>query len=294
MSGTNSQSANALLSPLPSSAPDRRFSSQSNSNSNLNDENEWSDIPDIDSLKDEQKIIEKTLNSLLNFKVHAKTRGRPPNVPKVTQKIPDTVRDDFKSLSNINELHPGILMDYLTKVSSLNKKLLQNFELLTDKYIALNDKLSNSSTQLLVPNTLESPLHPQLPVLTSVGSKFEQNISNFNEDLFSKVDSLEQSSNACIVICSGENINDIASTDAPNMKNKLYTALKTVSPEITESDVDHVSVFGKHRKQLKVTCSNISVKNKLLRDIRTKKPTNFFISEGLCHDIFEGYKLGYE
>ena len=252
MTESDTQSADTLLSPRPPSTPHRRLSNQSNSNLYLNDENEWSDVPDIETFKNEQRIIENTLNTLLNFKVPAKHPGRPPKIPKDIQKIPDTVREDFKSLSNINELHPGILLDYLTKVNSLNKKLLLGFEILSKKYTSLNDKISHSSTPA---DTPVSHLNPQQSD-ESVERKAERNTSNFNEDLFNKIDNLEQNSNANIIICSGETIHEITSRNDTSIKKDLLTTLKTFSPEIIESNVVSVNIFGKHRKQLKVTCSN--------------------------------------
>ena len=115
---------------------------QNGSNENLHEDVFWEDI-DVDSLKDEQSKIESTLNFLLNYNCTKKKVGRPSksessNKPdKQTLQIPDTVSDELKSFTDINVLHPGVLLDYLKKINNFNKKILSTLDSIFGKMAAL-------------------------------------------------------------------------------------------------------------------------------------------------------------
>ena len=98
---------------------------------------------------------------MINYKPTKRGPGRPKGSEKSVSAIPKTVPDNItetaKSFTNINDLHPGILLEYLTKVNSLNKKLLNHCDNLTKKYDQLNEKLNNivKTTQIKIsPTTL--------------------------------------------------------------------------------------------------------------------------------------------
>ena len=116
---------------------------------------------EFDDLIDEQNSIDKILNFLIHYKENKKGPGRPSSKSKEKskeenlQKVPDNVSESFRSIKSINDIHGGILLDYLMKVNSLNKKLLSHCNNLTKKYGELNDKLKNIS---------ETPIQKELIV----------------------------------------------------------------------------------------------------------------------------------
>ena len=98
----------------------------------------------FESLKEDQIVIDKTLNFLVNFNPTKRGRGRPPNkkinkdlstfdasASSNVNDIPDTVSENLKTITIKNDLYAGILLDNLKKVHCLNKKLFAGFERLT-------------------------------------------------------------------------------------------------------------------------------------------------------------------
>ena len=75
-------------------------------------------------LKSEQKKIDTNINFLLNYNPKKKKAGRPPKTDSTNTNVqfPASVSDKFKSIVDINDLHPGVLLDYLIKVNNFNKK----------------------------------------------------------------------------------------------------------------------------------------------------------------------------
>ena len=158
MSTPNSQS-NITLNALMNTP--ERPGSQSDFSFHLDDD-AWMDL-DGEKLKSDQDNIDKVLKFLLNHKPIKKQRGRPPSKKNSdnsskdsadgkdiadTLKIPDSVNESLKSVVNIGELHAGVLLDYLKKVNSLNKKLISHCDNLTKKYNRLNERLNIFTIEL--------------------------------------------------------------------------------------------------------------------------------------------------
>ena len=290
MKGSINQSDNSI--PSPSTSLLKQLTPNKLDLSLQDNEKDWIDISDFDVLKTEQSVIDSTLKTLLNYKVNIKKAGRPlksntnlsePQTPNPV--IPDTVRTDLKSLVNISELHPGILLDYLIKVNTLNKKLLSNCELLSKKCNELNDKIKDSTNNVIHPVTPVPPRSAEHSTSPLPRQPNEPVASTITDDLFSKVDNLEQKANSNVILCSGPSITNIATgTDANDLskiKTDLVNKLQDIVPDTSETDFLNVSFFGKERKQLKITCNNISIRSKLLKEIKRKKPENIFLSEFL-------------
>ena len=90
-------------------------------------------------MNDEQANIDKSLNFLINYKPDKKVRTRGKSI-KGQLEIPSIVSQDLIDITDINDLHAGVLLDYLKKVNIFNKKLLANINLLSSKYDQLLDK----------------------------------------------------------------------------------------------------------------------------------------------------------
>ena len=59
--------------------------------------------------------------------------------------------------------------------------------------------------------------------------------------------------------------------------------LKENVPEITESDVKRVTLFGKNKQHIKVTCNDSDTKRKLIIAAKRKKSKTIFFSEFLTN-----------
>ena len=113
---SQSQSISQKISNLISSPVIRG----SQSDASFNDAETVNDL-DFTNLRGDQETIDSTLKFLLNYNVHKKKRGRPAfntneekNVPdRLT--VPDSVNDSLKTITNVSQLHAGVLIDYLIK-----------------------------------------------------------------------------------------------------------------------------------------------------------------------------------
>ena len=255
------------------------------SNIKLNDE--FADCDEVSALKEEQENVDKILNFLLSYKCTKKNRGRPPNNPPSSQnslKVPDAVPDDLKTLTNINDIHAGVLLDYLKKVNSLNKKLLLNYEILNNKYDSLAASVQIKNQSPVNTNHLASPINVPAQIKQSSESKLIPKLNpNEREEFELKVDALEQKSNSNILICSGKVISDVIShnNDSIDIKNEIFSKVKAITTNIKEADIGNIHVFGKDKKVVKIICSSLNVKRTILNEFRNKKPQDIFIAEYL-------------
>ena len=255
---------------------------------NLSEENFTQEI-DVECLKDEYLNIDRTLNFLLRYNTKRKKPGRPKNNEANTPvKVPDTVSEELKSLTDIKDLHPGVLLDYLKKINSFNKKLLNSLDSLNDKYNILVQRKETCSRK----NLLLEPATPT-PLPEAATPNFTpQRLSHIDtskavsdkshEDLTLKVDNLEQKVNSTVILCSGLNIEKILNEgNADNLKTDVLNELSRVNSILRVDDVTSIVPFGKHKKHVKVICATLQVKNGLLKEIRKKKLNNIFLSEYL-------------
>ena len=298
MSFSQSQPCSHTLTPNTGYIPDSRLSQ---SDCSFNDD-QFIDEIDCTDYKEEQNKIEKTLNFLLNFNAtNKRTRGRPPKNPQTTKtsplKVPESVNDELKSFTNINDLHPGVLLDYLKKVNNLNKKILKSYDILNNKYNELSAKVneitinqntpavstprpiisSDQSIPVILPpaSVTECPSH-------TITNNFESNTNN-NIEIHLKIDAIEQKNNSNILLCAGDIANDIINLNESNsnLKSNFIEKVKKIIPAVTATDVERVYTFGKNKKTLKVIWSSTVTRNNFLSEIKKLKPTNIYFSEFL-------------
>ena len=241
---------------------------------------------DYSELKKEQEIIDKGLNFLLNFK-HKKPFGRPPkNVSNSAEtnslKVPDFVSPTLKSITNLNDLHPGVLLDYLIKINSFNKKILHHCNDLHTKVQTLNDKFdSTANIENVTPPIVYVSPEPHSP--TQSNEAIAATIAK-NEQLELKLDALEQKSLSNILTCSGDIVNDIHSSSTGDNRDLMLTftdKLKLHLPVIENGDITNVTSLGRDKKVLKICCANYQVKIRILKKIRDLKLPNIYFSEYL-------------
>ena len=101
---------------------------------------------DLDEyFRSEQSKINAGLNFLLNFDPTKRKQGRPPkDIEGKVKQIPESINPNLRAFTNINELHPGVLIDHLVRVNSLNQKILNSFNALNEKYQELDIKYNKS------------------------------------------------------------------------------------------------------------------------------------------------------
>ena len=201
----------------------------------------------------------------MNYNCNKRKPGRPKanETPKEKLKIPDAVNEDLKSFTNINNLHPGILLDYLRRLNNFNKRLLSSFESLDKKYNQLVDKIetikpddkSHESSQVLPVQTNSFVQHSEhSPSRKNLEQRVEDDHKTLN-NIELKVDSLEQQANNNILICSGTYVtNLLQSNNQENLKESLSLKIKNTFRSLTidDDDIANLNVFGKNRKNIKI------------------------------------------
>ena len=234
----------------------------------------------IDGLKDEQNNIDKILNFLVHYKENKKGPGRPSLKSKENNvlKVPDNVSESLKTITSINDIHPGVLLDYLMKVNSLNKKILKHCDNLTKQYTKLHDKLNDTKTV-----TIQQPAPPPaVPTYTPENDRLVEDSISKNDELNQKIDSLEQRLLNDTLICNGEFVNSILDRDNITQLTETFTEkVKLILPNVDNGHFSRVTPIGKDNKTLKVVCCNTSTRNEILRVIRQRKPQNIYFSEFL-------------
>ena len=199
--------------------------------------------------------------------------------------MPDSVSDGLKSFTDINVLHPGVLLDHLKKINSFNKRILNSLDCLKAKYDTLLDKVESYETTpkiLRSHDTHNTPITPLTPNHAENVIAPTSSSNNSNHDLILKIDTLEQKSYSDILLCSGDEIDNILSqNNTDNLEDKLKNKLRDVNLNINDEHINKVVPFGKDRKRLKIYCSSVSAKNKILNELRKRKPEKIFCSEFL-------------
>ena len=243
----------------------------------------------LNDLKNEQSVIDSTLKFLINYNVTKRKPGRPKSgETKQIPPVPSTVKESFKGITNVSDLHAGVLLDYLTKINKFNKILLEKVDHLNSKYSEVLEQLNTKSDS---DDKQPANQQPPLPTSTIAGPVSER---NNDEIIQTKIDIIEQNSYSNIILCSGNDISEITSRNdsTTDYKSKFVNKVKELLPDISNDSFVTVSPFGKDKKCLRITCSDIRIKNKILKEARIKKLQNIYYGEFLTsmrNSIF--YKL---
>ena len=257
------------------------------------DHDETSDLNEY--FKNEQSKINAGLNFLMNFDSFKRKPGRPPknNENKSSKKIPESVNSNLRQFTNINDLHPGVLIDHLNRLNSFNQKLLNSFNALNEKYLELDVKYSKLSEVLeakchLITTTnddiQDESCQPDVSESSNSKTKSSQlsqsNVSGISE-LELKIDSLEQKSYSNILLMNGPIIDECVDSDNQLLVSNIKQKIREHIPEIQTDTIKQASYFGKSKKQIKLTCADSWSRNKILIEAKRKKSTTVFFSEYL-------------
>ena len=278
-------------SPSASQVASQLLTPSSSLNKSITNFNDVEDEVDYDTLKDDQQIIDKTLKFLRNYKGSKHkvgSKSRPNSSLSPGSKIPDSVSNDLKSLSDINDLHPGVLLDLLKKINNLNKRILHNYEILNSKYNKLEAEFSNKLSPNITNSTSLSQHtvdHPQStpsdnpPIITN-------DIHEHDNTIKLRIDALEQNVNNNIILCNGSFIDGIGEDV---LTDKIKEKITDLVPEIIPRDIVNASYLGANKKLAKIVCVSANVKNTILRTIKKKKPNDIYFNEFLTrhrHNLF--------
>ena len=273
------QSQNEIQPTQVTSTPICTQSNYSFLNEDYND-----DELDIDNLKSEQAKNDDILKFLLNYGTEKRKPGRPRFGEKNTKEIPSTVKESFRGITNVNDLHGGVLLDYLTKISKFNKTLINSLDHLNNKYSELLNKIDQVSKnpQVTVPSI---PLSNEISPI--VGGKLNiheiQELYETNKNLQKKVDFLDQRSLSNTILCTGNVVNEILNSNETE-KSKIEGISKEISslvPEIKPQDIQNIYISGRVKKHFKITVNNSNVKNNILREARKRKLPDIYFNEYL-------------
>ena len=271
---------------------------------NADFEGSFEDI-DLDNLNENQSRIDNVLRFLLNYNVPKKSVGRPKKEDSTKAasinsslrlskddsdsqcSIPEDLRDSMKNISKIQDLHPGLLVDYLVRLNEFNKKILQSIGVLHKKYNEMKLKqpivtsAGNARDVSNYPDTVNSA--------TANVTEAEISKSNKEVDLECRVDAIEQKSNANIILCSGSVIKEAIEATGSNpeidLKEKIVSTINDKLPGVLTdvSDFVRVSPYGKTKTHVKVICSSVQVRKKIIASARREKPGSIYFSEFLTN-----------
>ena len=172
------------------------------------------------------------------------------------------------------------------RLNEFNKKILQSVGVLHKKYNELKcNQLKVASTDAARAVSTPSPENIA-PANISEGN-IQRSIKEV--ELESRVDAIEQRSNADIILCSGqvikEAIEEIGSNPNGDLKEKIVSTIKDILPGVaTEVDnIVRVTPYGKTKTHVKVVCSSVQARRKIIAFARREKPSNIYFSEFLTN-----------
>lgn len=117
------------------------------------------------------------------------------------------------------------------------------------------------------------------------------------KSISSKVDRLEQESLANVLSLQGSAVDDLlasvadedtatatpltSSRQPAHLRRAVCALLSTTVDHLTTNDIPQVSVHGRERKHVKLTCVSRDIKLKIITSIRHTKPGNLFANDYL-------------
>ena len=252
----------------------------------------------LENLNENQSRIDTVLRFLLNYNVPKKSVGRPrknrstnvnPSSAQsvdgdVPQEIPVELSDSMKKISDIKDLHPGLWMDYLVKLNDFNKKILQTVGVLHKKYS--ESELKSRQFNPLISARVGGGDIPNLMNEATPTGDGEVDLRRPAKEvqLETRLDAIEQKSNANIVLCSGPSIREIIGNKPENLKEAVISNISNVMPGVMDKgDISRVSPYGKQKTHVKIICSSNQVRRKLIVNARQKRPFGVFLSEFLTN-----------
>ena len=252
----------------------------------------------LDDLHERQRAIDVIIDSLLNFTPSSaantvnqpkrnsiggvssvspnspssqgkKPRGRPPKTTVTPSSPVTTGPNSGISLETV--------VQCLNKINDQNKKLLSFVEVLAEK--------------------VEKSTSDENTIITQTGSLPNTDHNSVIEGVNNRLEKIEQNLNSNTLICRGPTVEKLIvesatgeSTNLGRLKGKICETV--CGDEITGIDVRdlQVTVYGREKKSVRLSCTNPASKIHLLKQARKKKPNGLFINEFLTSTKFKIYK----
>ena len=108
-------------------------------------------------------------------------------------------------------------------------------------------------------------------------SEYESRLSHFEQ----KIDDLEQKSYSNVIVCTGDSVKEISDNNPNNIQSSIVSVIQKTVPDLKNSDIVKVTRMGRNNTHFKVHCINLSIKRRILKEARIKKPINVFYYEYL-------------
>ena len=269
---------------------------------------------DVDN---EQREIDKLIQSLLQFKPNLKTknkesplksssmqtpkstslrstRARPaksgatalspatPN-PSKNNPLPQSMQDLFIECLNKVNVQNKLLA---SRVSDLEAKLNEQKAIIDDLKCKVPEEATISDVSTSEPVVFSEPSHssstPHTPKLA---------------DVVERVQKIENKINSCRLLCRGPTVAEkiVSSTvnGKPNLRKlKAEISMQIFGSSVTQIEVDsfEVFVFGRDRNLLKIECKNTDTRDIILRQARVQKPVGVYVVEFLSPDKLVVYR----
>ena len=243
----------------------------------------------LEDIREEQESTDKLIDSLLSFnpvsasastsassrrasdsentaspvQIRGRGPGRPRGFKTATARPPPSpspLPTEGSSLTTV--------IQCLNKLNVQNKRLLEYVESVSENVKKCVPIVSSESDGVSVAVTQQ-----------------QQNIESVNN----RLEKIEQNINANILVCRGGSVDDLvgassSSGESPNLERLKGDICKVACGEdVTGIDIinTRVSIIGKHKKCVKISCPNSLSKLHLLKKTRARKPEGFYISEFL-------------
>ena len=205
-------------------------------------------------------------NSPLSSQVR-KGGGHPPKVPP-SSPVPSV---------SAQKISLETIVECLNKINEQNKALLNIVEVLSNK-VENNASAENAAISQGA-NSVPMEQNSVLKVVNNRLNKIEQNLNS--NTLICRGPSVENLINESV---SGE------STNLELIKGKVCAAV--CGGEVTGVNVWdlQLSVYGRDKKCIRLTCANLVSKIYLLKHARQKKPSGIFVNEFLTNAKLKIYK----
>ena len=195
--------------------------------------------------------------------------GRPPkvNVPPASLVVPRPAQG----------IPLDSIIECLKEIHDQSKKLLNFVEVLANK--------------------VESHITTENPTLTNSENSVPAEQPTVLEDVNNRLEKLEQNLNSNTLICRGPEVeklvSDSSSGEATNLellKGKLCDAI--CGEEVASVDVRdlRVSLYGRDRKCVRLSCANPASKIHLIRKARERRPEGVFVNKFLTSNKLKIYR----
>lgn len=254
----------------------------------------------LEILQEEQRNIDKIIESLLNYSTKPvaecvepndkrslgtagtigtsntpqakKGRGRPPKQNISSSSPVSSISSPKPAVSNPKPPF-DIVIDCLKRISDQNKNLLSFVEVLSED-VKKSRTLENINS---AENQNQSNAENQELPKTSVSVVEE------------RLEKIEQNLNSNILICRGATVESLIEessrgSNKPNLERLKGDVCKAVCGEnVTSVDISNmqVTVFGKDKKTVRIDCRSPSSKLILVKEARRKRPEGIYVSEYL-------------